>query len=362
MITISLCMIVKNEEKLLSRCLDTVKDIVDEINIVDTGSSDKTKKIAAQYTDRIFDFEWNNSFADARNESFKYATKDYILYLDADDVITEENQKKLMKLKETLNPSVDSVSMYYDAGTDEYGNVTLRYRRNRLVKREKNYKWQGDCHQYLNVHGKIINSDIAITHKKIRHAVGRTISIYEKKIERGDIFTPRDYFYYGNELRENGHYEKAIESYSKNISLKEGWIEDKIFACIFRADCYRYLGDIQNELTSLFQSFQFSSPRAEACSRIGYNFQQQKDYKTAAFWYELAIQQVPDSERWSFIYTDYHTWYPNLQLCVCYYNLGDYRKSYEYNEEARKYRPEDKRILQNKKLLEEKLESIKKSQ
>ncbi len=205
MITISLCMIVKNEEELLARCLDCVKDIVDEINIVDTGSTDKTVEIAKQYTDRVFYFEWINNFAAARNESFKYATKDYILYLDADDVITEENQKKLMELKKTLDPSVDSVSMYYDAGTDEYGNVTLRYRRNRLVKRERNFKWEGDCHQYLNVYGKIINSDIAITHKKIRHAVGRTISIYEQKIERGDIFTPRDYFYYGNELRENGH-------------------------------------------------------------------------------------------------------------------------------------------------------------
>ncbi|SCY57355.1 glycosyltransferase [Alkaliphilus peptidifermentans] len=357
MISISLCMIVKNEEEILARCLDTVNDIVDEINIVDTGSTDKTKEVAGQYTDRIFDFEWIDNFAAARNESFKYATKDYILYLDADDVLLEKDRIKLKELKETLDPSVDSVSMYYDAGTDEFGNVTLRYRRNRLVKREKNYKWMGDCHQYLDVRGHIINSDIAITHKKIRHAVGRTVSIYEKKIERGDTFTARDFFYYGNELRENGKYEKAIENYNKNISMKEGWIEDKIFACIFKGDCYRYLGDMNNELLSLFQSFQLSSPRAEACSRIGYNFQKQRDYKTAAFWYELSIQQVPDPDRWSFIYLAYYTWYPHLQLCVCYYNLKEYQKSYDHNELARKYRPEDKNILQNKILLERILKS-----
>ncbi|TCK98515.1 glycosyltransferase involved in cell wall biosynthesis [Natranaerovirga hydrolytica] len=355
MITISLCMIVKNEEALLARCLDTIKDIVDEINIVDTGSTDRTVEIAKQYTDRVFFFEWIGNFAAARNESFKYATKEYILYLDADDVVLEEDRAKLKELKETLDPSVDSVSMYYDAGTDEFGNVTLRYRRNRLVKREKNFLWCGDCHQYLAVNGKIINADIAITHKKIKHAVGRTVSIYEKKIERGDDFSPRDYFYYGNELRENGHYEKAIESYDKNIALKEGWIEDKIFACIFKADCYRFLGDLNNELNSLFQSFQLSAPRAEACSRIGYNFQQKTDYKTAAFWYELAIQQVPDPDRWSFVYTAYHTWYPHLQLCVCYYNLGDYQKAYEHNEEAMQYRPEDQRMRHNKALLKEKL-------
>ena len=352
MITISLCMIVKNEEETLARCLDTVKDIVDEINIVDTGSSDRTKEIALKYTDRVFDYEWTNSFAAARNESYKYATKDYILYLDADDVLLEADQVKLNKLKDTLDTSVDSVSMYYDAGTDKFGNVTLRYRRNRLVKREKNYQWYGDCHNYLDIRGKIINADIAVTHKKLHHAVGRTVSIFESKISRGDSLSPRDYFYYGNELRENGRYEKAIESYNNNIAMKEGWLEDKIFACIFKADCYRYLEDANRELSSLFESFKLSSPRAEACSRIGYNFHLKRDYKTAAFWYELAAQQVPDPDRWSFIYMAYYTWYPHLQLCVCYYNMGDYQKAKEHNEEAAKYIPTDPSVLNNKKLFE----------
>lgn len=167
--------------------------------------------------------------------------------------------------------------MYYDAGTDEFGNVTLRYRRNRLVKREKNFKWYGDCHNYLSVSGKILNADIAVTHKKKKHAVGRTISIYKTKIARGDKFTPRDHFYYGNELRENGKYEEAIESYNRNLAMKEGWIEDKVFACIFKADCYRYLHDSTNELNSLFQSFHYAAPRAEACCRIGYLFHRKKD-------------------------------------------------------------------------------------
>ncbi len=355
MITISLCMIVKNEEEVLARCLDTVCDLVDEINIVDTGSTDRTKEIAARYTDRIFDFEWINSFAAARNESFKYATKEYILFLDADDVLLEKDRHLLKELKETLDPSVDAVSMYYDNGFDEFGNVLLRFRRNRLVRRDRNFKWYGDCHQYLSVSGNVINSEIAVTHKKVRHAVGRTISMFEKKIARGDVFTARDYFYYGNELRENGHYEKAIESYEKNISMNEGWVEDKIFACIFMADCYRYLNDMENELASLFRSFRYAAPRAEACCRIGYNFQRKRDFRTAVFWYELAASQKPDPDRWSFTYNAYYTWYPHLQLCVCYYNLGEYRKAYDHNEEAGKYRPEDKSVLHNRSLLEKKL-------
>src|SRR5690625_3043001 len=122
MITISLCMIVKNEEDVLERCLDSVKNLVDEINIIDTGSTDRTVEIAKEYTDRVYHFEWTGKFKDARNESFRHATKDYILYLDADDVLLEEDKEKFMKVKDTLNPSVDSVSMFYNAGEDEFGN------------------------------------------------------------------------------------------------------------------------------------------------------------------------------------------------------------------------------------------------
>ena len=70
MIEISLCMIVKNEEKILTRCLDSVADLVDEIVIVDTGSTDATKKIAANYTDKIYDFTWVDDFSAARNFAF----------------------------------------------------------------------------------------------------------------------------------------------------------------------------------------------------------------------------------------------------------------------------------------------------
>lgn len=360
MISISLCMIVKNEEAVLARCLDSVKPIVDEINIVDTGSTDKTVEIAKQYTDRVFHFPWTGKFADARNESFKYASKEYILYLDADDIILEKDLEKLKKLKATLDPRVDSVSMYYDAATDEYGNVTLRYRRNRLVKASKNYQWYGDCHQYLNVSGYIINSDISITHCKLKHSIGRNLAIYQNKIKRGDSFTPRDYFYYGNELKDHQRYEEAIESYKKNIELSEGWVEDKIYACINMADCYRFLSDQEREITALFQSFHFGKPKPEAMSRIGFHFMKKKDYPTAIYWFEAAASHTPDPNQWSFSYPAYYTWYPHLQLCICYYYLGDYQKANHHNELARKYRPRDKHILHNKKLLAQKLSEQKK--
>ena len=99
MITISLCMIVKNEERILKRCLDSVRDLVDEIIIVDTGSTDATKWIAAGYTDKIYDFTLNDDFSAARNFAFSKATKEYIYSADADEVLSEENRRRFRLLK-----------------------------------------------------------------------------------------------------------------------------------------------------------------------------------------------------------------------------------------------------------------------
>ena len=80
MITISLCMIVKNEEKNLPRCLNSIKDLVDEIIIVDTGSTDQTKEVAARYTDQVLDFKWIDDFAAARNFAFDQSQMQYCMW------------------------------------------------------------------------------------------------------------------------------------------------------------------------------------------------------------------------------------------------------------------------------------------
>ena len=119
MVSISLCMIVKNEEDVLERCLDSVADLVDEIVIVDTGSTDRTREIAARYTDKIFDFPWRDDFAAARNESFAHASMDYCMWLDADDVLLEADRAAFLELKETLDPAVSVVMAPYHTGFDE---------------------------------------------------------------------------------------------------------------------------------------------------------------------------------------------------------------------------------------------------
>src|SRR5699024_6895041 len=141
---------------------------------------------------------------------------------------------------------VDTVSMLYHIAFDEYDNPTFSFRRNRLVKRERNYKWKGAVHEYLKFGGHVIASDIAVRHrkkdkKKNSRQSDRNLKIYERRLENGVEFTPRDTFYYSNELKDHRQFKKAIQFYHKFLDMNKGWIEDKIQACIYLADCYRHL-------------------------------------------------------------------------------------------------------------------------
>lgn len=113
MITISICMIVKNEEKHLARCLDSLRDLWDELIIVDTGSTDNTRKIAAEYTSHVYDYQWRDDFAHARNYAFSLAQCDYIYAPDADEVLDTQNLRKFSQLKQTLPPEIEIVQMIY---------------------------------------------------------------------------------------------------------------------------------------------------------------------------------------------------------------------------------------------------------
>ncbi len=112
-ISLSLCMIVRDEEKTLKRCLDSVKSFINEIIIVDTGSKDKTKEIAKSFNSKIYDFKWINDFSAARNFAFSKATSDYIMWLDGDDFINEEDINKIKLLLENMDISYDYISAEY---------------------------------------------------------------------------------------------------------------------------------------------------------------------------------------------------------------------------------------------------------
>lgn len=346
-------MIVKNEEEVLSQCLSSVAELCDEIIIVDTGSTDATKRIAKKFTNRVYDFEWIDDFSAARNFSFSKATMDYIFWIDADDVLPKDSFNKFKILKSNLDNTVDAVSMLYHIAFDENGNSTFSYMRNRIVKRSLQAKWIGFVHEYLEVYGNIINSDIAIYHKKMekkknKPSPSRNLEIYEKRLQQGTKFSPRDLFYYGNELKDHKQYEKAIKYYHEFLNSKKGWIEDEIRSCINLADCYRHLGEPEREIETLVMSIMYDVPRPEVSCRLGDLYKNKNLWKKAIIWYELALH-IDTQNTLGFQKPLYSTWYPHLQLCVCYWNLGQKEMSFKHHLKAKAFNPANVQIQQNDK-------------
>ncbi|MEK0317678.1 glycosyltransferase family 2 protein [Cohnella sp. 56] len=350
MITVSLCMIVKDEEDVIARCLDSVADLADELIVVDTGSTDRTVEIVGRYTDRKYTFAWTDDFAAARNYAFEQAAMDYILWLDADDVLTEINREKLRALKQTLTDEVDSVTMLYELAEDDCGNVTFQLRRNRLVKRSRGFRWIGAVHEYLEVGGTIASSDIAVKHmgKPGKRDSERNIRIYERRLAEGETLSPRDLYYYANELCDHGLHKKAITYYERFLNEGGGWIEDNISACGRLADCHHVLGDMKSELEASLRSLQFDAPRAEFCCRIGYHFLSTSRYGEAVFWYALATERKLPEGHLGFDNPACATWLPHLQLCVCYDKLGQHALAILHNDLALQYRPTDAVMLANR--------------
>ncbi|MGF7142144.1 glycosyltransferase involved in cell wall biosynthesis [Anaerotaenia torta] len=150
MSTISLCMIVKDEEKNIRRCLESARDIVDEIIIADTGSSDRTKEICLEYGAKVFDFEWKDNFAQARNFSIEKASSDWILWMDADMELQVREGECLKDYLEKEKKSVYSVKMLHVSGAESLikGQYYTSY--NYLLFRNGlNLHFQGSIHEKL---------------------------------------------------------------------------------------------------------------------------------------------------------------------------------------------------------------------
>lgn len=346
MISISLCMIVKNEEDVIGRCLDCVKDIVDEIIVIDTGSTDKTKEIVKKYTDKIYDFKWIDDFSVARNYSFSKATKEYIFWIDADEVLLKKDQGLLLNLKHIMDSNVDTVTMTDHRGLDESGQPLLRYKRNRLVKRKNNFKWVGFIHEFLHVRGNVYESNIAITHKKINDVGDRNLRIYKNKIKEGHILSTRDVYYYGKELYYNGLYDEAIEVLDR-FSKMDAWVEEKIDSQCKVSDCYFEKGDYINARNSLYKTFEYTTPRAEALYRIGDIFKAEERYEEAISWYKYIFNLKMPRECYGFLSPEYWTWKPHLQLSVCYFKINNIEKSKYHHNKAYKINPNNYYISKN---------------
>lgn len=295
MIEISLCMIVKNEEKVLARCLDSIADLMDEIIIVDTGSTDDTKKIAQKYTKNIYDFEWVDDFSAARNFSFSKATKDYIYVADADEVIDEKNRRKFKDLKEVLLPEIEIVQMKYcnQLSNGTAYNFDEEYRP-KLYKRLREFVWTEPVHEMVRLDPVVYDSEIDILHLPESVHSGRDFFVFQKHIKNGLHLSKRLHHMYAMELFISGSDEDFLEAEEffalSSVDPSRSVDEIKEAACVVTRAA-RLRNDSHTILKMCLKDL-LSEGSSEMCFELGEYFFGKKDYGEAAMWYYNAMHET----------------------------------------------------------------------
>ncbi len=295
MVEISLCMIVKNEEKVLARCLDSIAGLMDEIIIVDTGSTDKTKEIAEKYTDNIYDFEWIDDFAAARNFAFSKATKEYIYSADADEVLDEENYRLFADLKEVLLPEIEIVQMKYGnqlAHGTAY-NFDEEYRP-KLFRRLRSFTWIEPVHEQVRLDPVVFDSDIVITHMPHENHAKRDFHVFQAKIAQGVRLSKRLHHMYAMELYISGDVDDLAEAESffaeSAVDSERSLDEVKEAACIVCRSA-RMRGDSHTMLKMSLKDL-LTEGSSEMCYELGEYFYERGDYAEAAMWYYNALHET----------------------------------------------------------------------
>ena len=348
--TLSLTMIVKNEEDVLSRALSTASVYADEIIVVDTGSTDRTREIARRFTDKVYTLPWIDDFSAARNYAVSKATCDYWMWLDADDIVSIENAHKIMRLKKKLDGKTDIVMLPYVLETDGTGKPTFSYYRERIVRRDPEFVWKGRVHEAVELKGRVIKRAPFVLHAKPTGRGGtRNLDIYKRMIADGDAFSPRDMYYYARELFYTGATAEAAKVFREFIIRPDGFTVNKIDACIMLSRCFSKLGNADESLEALFESFCFGPPTGEACCEIGLRFFSRSDYRTAIYWFERAASAKADRESGAFIDADCYGFSPFVWLTVCFDRLGDIKSAYKWHLRAKKLRPDHPSVVANDK-------------
>jgi glycosyltransferase involved in cell wall biosynthesis len=146
---VSLCMIVRNEEHHLPDCLRSAADLVDELIVVDTGSQDRTRELAREFGARVFDFPWPDSFGRARNESLSHARGKWILWLDADDRLDEENRQHLKAVLAALGDGRDAYAMKVRSALDPNRTGFRMLDQVRLFRNLPEIHWDYRIHEQI---------------------------------------------------------------------------------------------------------------------------------------------------------------------------------------------------------------------
>lgn len=260
--TVSLCMIVKNEEHHLRKCLESISSQIDEIIIVDTGSTDSTLTIAGDFGAKVFHYDWREDFADARNFSISFAKSDYVLVLDADEYIDFDSS-----LQETIKSEKD----YYIINFKNYmdGGYVSNHQAIRLFKNNRGLKYYGKIHEHLNIE-EIDNLSVTFAEFIIHHdgykketynsksKFDRNLKILSKEVE--EYPTGYNLFNLGVQQKVGREYDKALKSLKKSFALSK----DQIYLpyllfimgeCLFELERHKEGIKLMNDSIDLFPDY-----------------------------------------------------------------------------------------------------------
>lgn len=253
--SISLCVIAKNEENNISRCLGSCEHIVDEIIVVDTGSTDNTVKISKSFGAKIVYSPWDNNFSKARNAGVEQAQSEWILYLDCDEALDFEGGLNLKEILESDLPDGKHEGFCLNLINVVEGKMTLNYGSLRVFRNRPEYRFRGKIHEQIfpSIGEHYPEESIQLLDVDFYHYGydSNTSDIESKKKRNIAIFESYEesekdgFFYYNlaNEFTRAGEPEKALAYYLKSKETPAYDNGFKLFLPIYIVKCYYDLKD-----------------------------------------------------------------------------------------------------------------------
>lgn len=348
-------MIVKNEEENLPRLFESFKDAFDEIHVTDTGSTDKTVEIAQKLGAKVHHFEWCNDFAKARNYSFSHATTDFLMWLDADDVLM--NVEEFKHFRDNIMDISDFWIARYDYTTDpNTGKSLCSFARERVVRRAKQMQWVYPIHEGITPISPMgqVKQNYASTWfvKHMRSAEdlakdkSRNLTIFESM---GKDLDPRMRYYYGKELFEGGKPVDAVHHLLKAASEKNLELHDRVLALQYA--CYSYMSCNQYEsvIGIAHQGLALAPQRAELYCVLGDAYIKLNKFAEAIpiFAAAKSCTLLPNTAPTAIFFHEIsYTTYPRNQLARIYANTGDLDKAYlEAKDCQEKYKDSESQAI-----------------
>nr|WP_319487278.1 glycosyltransferase [uncultured Caproiciproducens sp.] len=340
---VSLCMIVKNEEKFIEKCLTSVQDIVNEIIVVDTGSTDKTVEIAKKFGAKIYFFEWNDNFSDARNFSIGKATGKWILLMDADEVFEKSGREAFMDYIQNSKAHGCHFTIINYIGNGKSGRYTL-HNALRLLRNNGLYRFQGRIQeQVCRKDGGVIAAglfdlkDIRLYHygymdEAVKDKRKRNFPIFLKELE-DDPDNPFIQFHLGNEYMAASDYKNAVLFYDKayvNMDKTQAYALHLVYR---RAMAYYNLKKYAQSVNAIAEALAIYPKCTDLELLRGTVYSEWGRYTLAIDSFNRCIQMGDPPPTMKFV-EDSSLIRPLLSLGDLYVRLCDYEKALKYYTQA----------------------------